>query len=238
MPSETVPHPRGFLALLVDAFLAPLDAFREIAQRPRLWAPLVGFTLLQGAFAVLWLDRVDIVEFARSQALAAGRQPPPANAGSEAAYEFVKTSIGVSMLTFTPLMVLALAGVMMFVFNFVLGAETEYRQCLAVVAWASFAVALVSVPATLAVMVLKDDWNLDPQVALATHVAAFLDARDVPRFIFSLAQCLDLLSFWTMFLIGAGMAEASRRSLGASLGAVGAAWLAYVLAKSALTALF
>lgn len=236
--SEVEPRARGPFALLIDVFLSPAEAFREIARRPRFWAPLIAFTLLQGAFAAVWLDRVDIVEFARAQAVAAGRQPPPAGPGSESAYDFVRTSIGVSMLAFTPLVALAMAGVLMFVFNFMLGGESEYRQCLAVVGWTSLVVGLVSVPLTLVVMVLKGDWNIDPQSALSTHPAAFLDPRHVPRALFSLAQSLDLLSFWTIFLLSKGMAQVARRSTAASVAAVGALWLAYVVIKVAFSALF
>jgi hypothetical protein len=236
--NESETRARGFWGLLVDVFVAPSDAFREVARRPRFWAPLVAFTLLQGAFALVWLARVDIVEYARAQALAAGREAPPAGAGSEALYDFVKTSIGVSMLTFTPVVVLALAAVLMFVFNFVLGAETEYRQCVAIVSWASFAVALVSAPLTLLVLTLKGDWTIDPQVALASHLGAFLDPRDVSPALLGLAQSLDLLSFWSIFLLAAGMAQAARRSQGSALGAIGGLWLAYVLTKAGLAALF
>lgn len=229
---------RGFLALLVDVFVAPSEAFREIARRPRFWAPLLVFTLVQGGFALVWLSRVDIVEYARLQALDAGREPPPVTSGSDALYDLVRTSIGVSMLTFTPLMVLALAAVLMFVFNFVLGDESVYRQCVAVVSWASLAVALVSAPLTLLVLALKGDWNVDPQVALATHLGALFDARDVSPALFTLAQSLDLLSFWSMFLLAAGMAQVTRRRLGAAFGAVAGLWVAYVLVRMGLAALF
>ncbi len=232
-------HPaRSFLALLVDVFIAPADAFRDVARRPTFWAPLLAFTLVQGGFALTWLGRVDIAEYARLQAIEAGREPPPAGAANEELYDFVKTSIGVSMLTFTPIVVFALAGVLLFVFNFVLGAESVYRQCVAVVSWASFAVALVSAPLTLMVFFLKGNWNIDPQIALASHLGAFIDRHEVAPALYSLAQSLDLVSLWTIYLLAAGMAQVTRCRLGTALGAIGGTWLFYVLAKSGLAALF
>ena len=227
----------SFPALLVGIAVEPAGAFREIVARRNYWAPLVAFTLLQVLFAWMWLDRVDMYEYARAQAEAAGQEPPPGPAGDASIYDFVKLAIGTSMATFTPLVVLATAGLMLFVFNFFLGAEADFRQCLAVCAWVSLAVGAITIPGTLLVLALRGDWNMDPQNALATHLGTLLDRRDVAPALYSAAQSLDLLSFWNMYLLAVGMALASGRSTRTALTAIACLWGVYVVGKSLIVAL-
>jgi hypothetical protein len=227
----------SFPALLVGVAAEPAAAFREIVARRNYWAPLVAFTLLQVLFAWVWLDRVDMYEYARAQAAAVGNEPPPGPVGDASLYDFVKFAIGASMATFTPLVVLATAGLMLFVFNFFMGAETEFRQCLAVCAWASLAVGLIAIPGTLLVLALRSDWNMDPQNALATHLGTLLDQRDVAPALYSVAQSLDLLSFWNMYLLAVGMALASGRSTRSAVTVLASLWGSYGVGKALIVAL-
>ena len=58
---------RGFLGTLVDVFVAPGDAFRAIAARPRFLAPLLMAIGLGLAFTAVWLTQADPVEFMKAQ---------------------------------------------------------------------------------------------------------------------------------------------------------------------------
>jgi hypothetical protein len=227
----------SFPALLVRVAVEPAAAFREIVRRRNYWAPLIAFTLLQVLFAWVWLERVDMYEYARAQAESTGQEPPPASGGDASLYDFAKVAIGTSMATFTPLVVLATAGLMLFVFNFVLGAEAEFPECLAVCAWASLAVGAIAIPGTLLVLALRGDWNMDPQNALATHLGTLLDPRDVAPALYSAAQSIDLLSFWNMYLLAAGLACASGRSTRRAFFVIACLWGTYVVGKSMVVAL-
>jgi hypothetical protein len=234
------PRSAGFWGLLTDVFLAPARAFAEVARHPRFWAPLLAFTLVQGAFVGVWLERVDILAFARAQAEAAGREPPPAASTDEGLHRVVKASLAVSMLAFTPVLALGMAVLLMFVFNFVLAAEADFPQCLSVASWSLLAVSLVTTPSTLLVMALKEDWNIDPQKALATSADLLLglEGRGVSRPLLGLAQSVDLVSFWTIFLLAVGMAQVTGRSTATALWAVAGLWVFGVLVKLGFTALF
>jgi hypothetical protein len=227
----------GFFSLLVGVAVEPSIALREVVARRNYWAPLVAFTLLQVLFAWVWLDRVDMYEYARAQAESAGQQPPPGPVGDASLYDFVKFAIGASMATFTPLVVLATAGLMLFVFNFVVGAEAEFPQCLAVCAWVCLAVGMIAIPGTLLVLALRGDWNMDPQNALATHLGTLLDPRDIAPALYSAAQSIDLLSFWNMYLLAVGMGLASGRSTRTALTVIAFLWGTYVVGKSLVVAL-
>ena len=236
-PRPTDAPASGFLALLMRVVIDPAAAFQEIVARRNYWMPLVAFTLLQVLFAAVWLERVDMYEYARAQAESMGQESPPRPAGDASLHDFAKFAIGTSMATFTPLVVLATAGLMLFVFNFVMGAEAEYPQCLAVCAWVSLAVGVIAIPGTLLVLTLRGDWNVDPQNALATHLGMLLDPRDVAPALYSAAQSIDLLSFWNMYLLAVGMGQASGRSTRTAFTAIACLWGTYVVGKSLLAAL-
>ncbi len=238
VPVEDNPAPaRGVVALLIDLFVAPGQAFAAIAARPRVLAPMVLSVALHAAFAAVWLERVDLVELTRNQALAAGREPPPA-AASQAMAGGIRVAVAVSLLLMPPLIMVVVAGVLAFAFNFGLGSEAPFRACLAVVAWTFAALALVSLPATLGVMWLRGDWNSDPQSVLATHVGAFVDPLETAPALFSLLRSLDVVSLWVGTLLSLGMARASGRPTRTAALVVFGLWLAYVTIKVALAALF
>lgn len=227
----------GFFGLLAGVWLEPGEAFAHIARRPRFWVPLAALTILQLLFASVWLDRVDLYEYARAQAAEMGKPAPPPSAAAEGGiYRVVKIAIGTSMVTFAPMVAFAMAGLMLFVFAFVLGAEADYRQCLAVVSWASFAVGVVVIPATLLVLALRGDWNVDPQAALATDLSVLFDPAAMPAGLFSAARSLDVVSFWTIYLLAVGMAAVVQRRTRTALTAILVLWSLYVAVKSLLAA--
>lgn len=239
-PSDAVAAPPakgGFFDDLLGLWLSPREAYARILAAPNLWVPLIGLALLQGLFAWVWLGQVDIVEYSRAQAAAAGHELPPTPA-PQSAYDFIKLAIGTSMFLLAPVVAFAMAGVLAFVYNFVLGDEVDYGRCVVVSGWATLATGLVTVPLTLLVLVLEHDWNIAPQNALATHLGAWLEPGSVGPGWLSLCQSLDLTSFWLLFLLAVGMSVAASRSQRSSTYALLALWTSYVLLKSAWAALF
>jgi hypothetical protein len=107
-----------------------------------------------------------------------------------------------------------------------------------VVAWSLLAVAVVTTPLTLLVMGLKDDWNLDPRTVLQANVSLFLDRATTSKALYSLAESLDLFSFWILGLLAAGYGVANRKTTGWAVPGVVAVWAAYVLGKVGLAAVF
>jgi hypothetical protein len=237
LPAESATPERSFGALLRDVYIAPSDAFTELARRPLVAPALAGFVAVQIAFVATWLSRMDLVEFLRAQTEASGRAAPPAATMSPAALTAIKWTIAVSGVSFSLVLLLAIAGLLLFVFNFLLGATTSYRQCLAVVAWTAFATGIVTAGLMLAVMALRGEWSLPPDQVLQAGAAAFLDRATVGKFAYSLAQSFDVFSAWMLALASIGMARAARRPTSTAAATVVALWVIFVLGKAALATL-
>ena len=234
--------PAGFFVTLAGVYLSPGPAFAAIARRPAFWGPLLAFVAAGLLFNAIWLHKLDPREFARVQIddspFAERMSPEQRAAGIEQQARVFPYVAWLGPLVFSPLAALVVAAVFLAVFRFFYGADVTFRQSLAVVSWAFLAGVLLTIPLTLIVLLLKDDWNVDPRTALQANPTLLLDKASVPRAVYALAESLDLFSAWILTLLSIGYGAASGRRAGQAAIGVVAVWALYVLGKAALAAVF
>jgi len=234
--------PRGFFATLAGVFMTPGATFAAIARQPAFWAPLLVFVAAGLVFNAVWLHELDPAEFARTQIedspFAEQMSPEQRAEGIERQARIFPFVAWLEPLVFSPLAVLLVALVCLFVFRFFYGGDVTFKQSLSIVSWAFVAVALVALPLTLLVLYLKDDWNVDPRTALQANLTLLLDKGSVPRAVYSVADSLDLFSAWTLALLSIGFGAATGRPGRRAAIGVAAMWALYVLGKAALSAVF
>jgi Yip1 domain len=241
-PPPPVEPPRGFFSTLAGVYSAPTETFRGLAARPSFVAPLLGAILLNVAFTFLWMRKADPVELARTQMEESGvfeRVPP------ERHDEIVQRQARLfpifawlGPLIFAPIGFAAMAGLFLFIYRFFYASETTFRQSLAVVSWSLLAVGLVTTPLTLLVLALKGEWSVDPRTVIQASPAAFFEKGAVPKPVNALLDSIDLFSAWILFLLTAGYAATSKRSLAAAAVGVLVVWAIYVVMKISLAAVF
>jgi len=218
-------------------YVAPAAEFRTIARAPTFWAPLLGFLTATLLFSVVWVSKADPVEFMRAQieeSPRAGRMTPEQKTQVvETQARFFKPIALGSSLFFTPLFVVAIAGLYLLVFRFFMGDDVVFRQSLAVVAWTFFPVALVTTTLTLLTLALKGEWSIDPRHALQANLALFLDRETAPRALYALADSFDLFTCWQLTLLSLGFAAATRRRPSSAAYGVAGLWIVWVVLKVA-----
>lgn len=238
-PGEASP---GFLARLVGLYVAPIETFRAIVAHPTFLAPLLAIVLVNSAFTFVWLRKADHAEVVRSQMEEAGvfdRIPPEKHAEVvERQARMFPIFAWLGPTVFLPIMLLALAGLFLFVYRFFYESETTFRQSLAVMAWAHLTFYLLATLLLVLVLTLKGEWSVDPRFVIQASPAAIVEKSAVPKPVHSLLDSLDLFSFWLIFLLSAGYAAAARRSVGSAAAGVIGLWGVYVLLKVALAAVF
>jgi hypothetical protein len=234
--------PRGFLATLIDVFVSPAAAFAAIVQRPAVWAPLAAFVAAGALFNAVWLSQMDPREFARVQVdespLAARLSPEDRAAGIEQQTRVFPFTAWLGPLVFSPLAVVLVALVYLFVFRFFYGGEVTFKQSMAIVAWTFLAGVVLTTPLVLLVLHLKEDWNVDPHTALQANLTLLLDKASVPRAVYSIAESLNLFSAWMLSLLCVGYGAATGRRAGQAVLGVLVPWAVYVLGKAALASVF
>jgi hypothetical protein len=237
-PAPAASIPSAFLNL----YVAPREGFQSLLARSSFWVPLIGWMALSLAFTAVWMKNVDPRAYMRQQIEDSGRadKMPPEQLESivEAQAKAFPIMAWVGPVVFLPLGLLAVGGIFLFVFRFLFGGTVTFGQSMAVLAWAFLALGVITTPLTLAVLGLKDDWNLDPRTALQANASLFLDRASIPKPLYSLVESLDLFSFWTIFILAAGYGVANRKSTGWALWGVVGIWAVYVLGKVGLAAIF
>ena len=232
----------GFFGTLVGLYVDPVATFRAIAAHPTFLAPLLAIVLVNSAFTFVWLRKGDATEIARVQMEEAGvfdRVPPEKHAEIvERQARLLPTFAWLGPTVFLPIMLVALAGLFLFVYRFFYASETTFRQSLAVMAWAQLTFYLLATLLVVLVLSLKNEWSVDPRNVIQASPAALVEKSAVPKPVHSLLDSLDLFSFWLMFLLSAGYAAVSKRPVGSAAVGVIVPWGIYVFLKVALAFVF
>jgi hypothetical protein len=139
----------------------------------------------------------------------------------------------------TPLMYLAVAGVLLGIAAGMMSAPIKFKQVFALVCW-SYVVTCISAVLAVVVMFLKNPEDFDLNNPLMFNLGALFEPNMPSKFIHSLASSIDLFPFWVIFLLATGLKAAGgkRFSFGGAMTAVVLPWAVFVLGKSALTAIF
>ncbi len=232
----------GFLQNLIDLYFSPREAFARIVRSPRILVPLVVYAALVLGFTGFWMSKMDPTEFMKAQI----EESPRADQMSveqkqqivEQQAKFMPIFGWVLGPVFITIMLLVIAGSLMFIFRFFYAGEVSFRQAMAIVVWVFLAVGLISTPVTLTVLSLKGDWNIDPGQAVQANLGLLLDKSTAAKPLWALLTSIDVFVLWMVFLLAVGFAVASRKPTSSDLWGVAIPWLIIVACKVGWSALF
>jgi hypothetical protein len=232
----------GFFQNLIDVYFAPREAFTRIVRSPRILIPLVIYVVLVLGFTGIWMQKMDPVEFMKTQIEESGRAdriPPDQRqniieqqARMMPIFAWVLGPVGIAVT------LLAIAGSLLFVYRFFYAAEVSFTQAFAIVTWVFVAVGLVTTPAIMAVMSLKGDWNINPQEAVQANLGLLLDKSTAAKPLWALLSSIDVFSLWMVFLLAVGFGVASRKPTSSAAWGVAIPWLVIVALKVGWAAIF
>jgi hypothetical protein len=232
----------GFFARLVGLYVAPTETFRAIAAHPTFLAPLLAILLVNSAFTFVWLRKADHVQLCRTQLEDAGifdRFPPEQHAAIlERQVRLLPMLAWVGLIVGVPVVTAVMALVFLFIYRFFYASETTFTQSLAALTWALLTYYLLLTLLVALVMTLKDEWSVDPHTVIQASLGALVEKSAVPKTVYVLLGELDLAWAWLLFLVSAGYAAASQRSVGSAAGGVLVLWGISVLFKVAWAAVF
>jgi len=232
----------GFFQNLIDIYFAPREAFDRIVSRPTWVVPVIGATVLALAFTGIWMSRMEPEEFMKTQLQESGQWDKiPAEQREqlvEQQAKFMPIFAPISAIVMTPITMLVMAAVLLFIFRFFYAGEVGFKQSFSIVSWSWFAYSLVTTPLILAVMALKEDWNLNPQEVLQANLALLLDKAETAKPLWALATSLDLFSFWLIFLLASGFGVAVRKATGSAFWGVAIPWAIIIAVKVGWSTMF
>ncbi len=214
----------------IGVFVSPQATFQNIARNPNWIFPLLLVTLA-GAVSGYFLQDA-IVNMAREQITQNPNLSPEQIEEAAASVEkFTRITAWLMPLLTTPIMFLAIAGILMLTGNVFLGAEARFSQVFSVVTWSSVITILssiVNVPFMRAQGVLNSLTNL-------TFLAPNADFKSATFF---LLQQLDLFYIWWVVLMGMGIAAVYQFTVKKGITIVASWWLVYILVSLGFKSLF
>ena len=226
--------PINHLGRLIGVFFSPKSTFEDIVRRPSWILPVVLMTVLGFAVAFVMNQKVNWRDVASKRI---EENPRAANLSAEqkekqlAMSEKISPGIAYCFGVLWPILqALIVAAVMLLAFNLIGGAGARFGTSMGIVSHAYFPWILYSLLYIL-ILYLKVPGTVDLENPIATNVGAFLP-DGTPKALMSLAQSIDVFSFWTLLLLSIGFTAVSPKKLkGKALGIVISVWAIYVAVK-------
>ena len=190
----------------------------------------------------MWLHKADHAELTRTQLEEAGifdRYPPEQHAAIvDHQVRVLPIFAWLGTTVILPIVIVIVASIFLFVYRFFYASETTFTQSLAVVTWAPLTYYLLLTLLVALVMTLKDEWSVDPHTVIQAGPTALVGKSAVPKPVHVLLEEIDLFWAWLLFLVSAGYAAASRRSVGSAAVGVLVLWGILVFVKMAIATVF
>jgi hypothetical protein len=122
-------------------------------------------------------------------------------------------------------------------FKVAAGAETSFGQAYAIVMYAGLPGIVGAILGTISLFAGVNPEGFDINNPVGTNLAYYLDPETTGKFVRGMASSLDLISIWTIVLIGIGFACTSKVKRSTAIMIVAGWYLAFKLLTSALASL-
>ncbi len=227
---------------LGGVFYDPGKAFADIAARPRWWPPVVLIIIASLAMMYCFSQRVGWESMVRKQMESSDRTqnmtPEQRERAIQQGAKFAAPISYVSVIVGPVVVYLIIAGLMMLVFNVMMGAGLRFPQAMAITTYSSLT-GIVAVALAIFVLYLTPPENIDIQTAASFDLGAFV-GNDGPKWLKSFAGSFDIFRFWGMALMVVGVQAAAPKKLTVGKAIIGvlAPWAIWVLGKTAFVAAF
>lgn len=204
--------PIGLAARIVGVIFSPGDTYRSIVAHPRVFGALAATTIVMAVAVFAWLStevgqnatldqQMRVMESLRLNLPDEVYDQMEAGAGRARYFAFA------SILVFSPVIAAIVAGIMLLVFNVVLGGEATFKQALAIVAHSQVLLVIQQM------FVLPLNYVRET-MASATTLAVFVPMLDETSFFARFLSWIDLFRIWWLVSLAIGAAVLYKRKSG------------------------
>jgi hypothetical protein len=250
VPPAVVPAPTPELAPLseaariVDTFIAPSKTFTDLRRNASWWAPWIVISVFSLLFIYSMGRQVGFDQISRNQVAHSSRadQFDKLPADQQAKQIQLSSKIIGFFAYGSPLLILLYCLIatlaLWLTFKVGVGGETTFGQAYAIVMYAWLPGIVGGILGTISLFAGVNPEGFDINSPVGTNLGYYLDPASTGKFIHSLAGALDVISIWSLVLVGIGFSSTSKvkRSTGITIVAV---WfLVYKLVGATMAAAF
>jgi hypothetical protein len=232
---------------LVNVFIAPKKTFEDLKRKPSWWVPWLVTGIFSLIFGIVGAQKIDMARMIQREIdKSPSAQRRMERVAPEQRERVLSAQASVAKIFFYAAPVLNLigglliAGVLILIFNFMLGAEVPFERALAVVFYSYIPFIISAIMLTISLLVSSDPNTIDITNPMPTNPGFFLDPTGNP-FLYSVASSLDIFSIWVVVLLGLGFSTASsNRKPNARTGVITmlVAFAIFVLGRAGWKAMF
>jgi len=243
-PAPTPEPPRlSEGARIVNTFIAPSKTFTDIRRNASWWGPWLLISIVSTVFIYTMGRQVGFEQISKNQVAHSSRAEQfdklPAD---QQAKQLQLSSKIISVFAYgSPVMILFYflveAVVLWATFKIAAGAETSFKAAYAIVIYGALPGIIGGLLGTISLFAGVNPEGFDINNPVGTNVGYYLDPEATGKFVHGMASALDVLSIWSIVLVGIGFASTSKVKRSTAITIVAVWFLVYKLASSALGAM-
>lgn len=232
----------SFLSRALGVFISPGRAFESITRRPDFIAPLIIMTVASVILIEAMLQRIGTDRIIRQSLEMSGRAaqmtPEQLDQTVHRAMTFTAITMRVAGVLGTPIFLLVIAAMGLFIVNVIFGASAKFDTCFSVVSNASL-VLLIGVVLGFVMIFAGDVEQFNSENFVPTTVGFFLNPRETSKPLYVIASSFDIFRVWFIILSSMGLSAATQKKVGTTaifLTFLGI-WILLVLGHAGLVAM-
>jgi Yip1 domain len=204
--------PKGVFSRIVGVIFSPRATFAEVAARPRsLGVLVICMAIIILALFALFKTEVGQQAWIDQQVRGAESFGRPINdqqlQGMERIAPYVGYIVAVGYLIVIPIVIAIMSGILLGVFNALMGGDASFKQVFAVVVHAGVITTLQTV------LVMPVDY-FNKSLSSPTTLGAFASFLDESSFVARLLSSIDIFYIWWLVVLAIGLGVLYRRRTG------------------------
>jgi hypothetical protein len=242
-PSTPVAPPMSEGARLINTFIAPSKTFTDLRRSARWWGPWLVIAIFSFVFIYAMGKQVGFEQISKNQVEHSSRAdqfdklPPDQQAKQLQFTSKIIAAFGYGSPFFIMFYVLISTTALWATFKVTTSAETTFGQAYAISMYAGLPGVLGAILGTISLFAGVNPEGFDINNPVGTNLAYYLDPETTNKFLRGMASSLDVLTWWSIVLIGIGFACTSKVKRSTAIMIVAGWYLFYKLLMSALGSL-
>jgi hypothetical protein len=244
-PASTQEFPRlSEGARIVNTFIAPSKTFTDLRRNANWWGPWLLIAIFSLLFVYAMGQQIGFEQISRNQIAHSSRADqfdklPP---DQQAKQIHLSANIIRYAAYGSPVLILfyfLISTVVLWAtFKIAAGVETSFGQAYAIVMYAGLPGIIGAILGIVSLFAGVDPEGFDVNNPVGTNLAYYLDPASTGKFLHGMASALDVITIWTVVLIGIGYASTSKVKRSTAIWIVAAWYLVYKLISAGLAARF
>jgi hypothetical protein len=237
------PTPLSQGARIINTFIAPSKTFTDLRRSASWWAPWILIAIFSSVFIGAIAKQIGFEQVTKnaiahsSRAEQFDKLPPDQQARQLALQSKIAGvfSYGSPVLLLFYCLLATLP--VWLTLKLAFGAETSFGQAYAITMFSWLPGIIGAILGTIALFAGVNPEGFDINNPVGTNLAYYLDQETTAKFVRGMASSLDILTIWTLVLIGIGFACTSKVKRSTAIMVVVAWYLGYKLLTSGLSSL-